>query len=842
MGGGEDELRFGPFRLSRRRRELLDGARPVPIGARAFDLLLVLLDRAGRLTSKHELIDLVWPGLAVEENNLHVQMLALRRALGAHAGLIQTVPGRGYRFAGEIAAAEPASPAPPAPVETQLPAETARLIGREHELASLRATLRENRLVTLTGPSGIGKTRLAIALGHAMLAEFAGGARLVDLAPLTDPALVEGAVAAALGIRLAEGTPPAARIAEALGDRPSLLLFDNCEHLLAPVATLAAALLARCPGLVVLATSQEALRISAETIFRLDPLAVPPRGADADLERFGAVALFVRRVEAADRQFRLKPENSAAVAEICRQLDGIPLALEMAAARVPAFGVAGLAARLGERFALLTGGARTAAGRHRTLRDTVAWSFELLDPPDRLVFQRLGVFAGGFSAQAAAAVLAAPGEDEWVALESLFRLIDKSLVVVQPGDPPRYRMLETPRLFALEQLAAAGEPPNIQHRHAKYYAALFAQAYEDWEATEDSLWLARMAPELDNLRAALDWALAAPEATELAISLAGSAGLLWDKVALLAEGRRYVDRAAALISPQTPPAAQARLYRQIGNSWHASDRPRALAALERAEVLYRDLADRPNLGAVLALLGPMRSFLGAAAEAKAALLEARALLQDSGRRKSLLNVMNSLGVQAAIDGDMAGARDLFEQALAITRRAGARDGEVMVLINLAEIEFNLGQIDAAVERTGAAVAYLRQTGRQTDLAWALVNLATYLLIAARLDEAATVAREALEAVRPVGGFILRACLQQWALLAASAGQVEDAAILAGFADAGYASMGETREPTEQQVYDNLRALLRAGLSEPAITRLTLEGAAWTEAEATALAARLAAVK
>ena len=818
-----------------------DGER-VALGARAFDLLVVLAERPGKLVSKNELLDLVWPGLVVEENNLHVQMAALRRALGAQQALIQTVPGRGYRFAGDViglqapAEAVAAAAASAAP-EIGLPAEMAKLIGREAELAELQGLLAENRLVTITGPGGIGKTRLAVALGHSVIGRFPGGARLVDLAPLTGGpgagALVEGATVTALGLRLADGAGAVASIVAALKERPALLLFDNCEHVLAGVSPLVEALLRGSAAISVLATSQEPLRVEGEMVYRLDPLAVPPREASAaeDVAKFGAVALFIRRAEAADRRFKLDARNSAAVAEICRGLDGIPLALEMAAARMATLGAEGLRSRLSERLRLLTAGARTAETRQRTLRGTVIWSFDLLDEADRAAFRRRGIFAGGFSGQAAAAILQ---EDEPEVMDMLARLVDKSLVVAEPGANPRYRLLETLRLFALEQLEAHGEVAEFAFRHAAYFNTFFGQAYDDWETADDALWLEGTRPELDNMRAALDWALQDVQRRNLAVSLAGSAALLWDKLSLLTEGRHYLVRAEALIGPDTPPGIAARLYRQIGNLWHSSDRPRALAALGRAAALFESVGDRANLGPVLALIGPIRSVLGASALAAETLREARTILEASGRRKSLLNVMNNLGVLAALDGDWAAARDAFAEALLITRRSGSRAGEVMALINLAEIEFNLNDIDAAVERTGAAVAYLRAAGQQADLGWALVNLATYLLVAGRLPEAAEAAREALQLVRPVGGFILRACLQQWALLAAGAGRFQGAARLAGFVDAGYEAAGETREPTEHRVYLDLQARL-AGLPEADLRRLTREGAAWSEEQAAAFA-------
>lgn len=838
--GRDNDVAFGPFRLSPRRRLLATEEGPVAIGARAFDLLATLLSRPGRILSKNELLDLVWPGIIVEENNLHVQMVALRKALGPHHAVIQTVPGRGYRFAGDILgpAAPPPPPPPPArPAEKLLPAELSRLIGREAELAALRAALGQNRLVTVTGPSGIGKTRLAVALGHALADQFPGGARLIDLAPIADPALVEGALAAALGLRLAAGVPAAEAIAGALGASTSLLVFDNCEHLLGAAAPLADALLSRCAALTIVATSQEPLRIGAEAIFRLDPLALPPRDATADLENFGAIKLFVRRVEAADRHFRLTPENGAGVAEICRQLDGIPLALEMAAARVPSLGVEGLRARLKDRLKVLSAGARSTDARHRTLRGTVAWSFDLLAPGDQVIFRRLGIFAGGFSAAAAVAILAGEA-DEWSILDALFRLIDKSLVVADNGDPPRYRLLETPRLFALEQLEAHNETAATATRHAAHFEAFLVDRYEAWETTPDDTWLAGAAPELDNVRAALDWALGCGDA-RTAISLAGAAARLWDKLALLGEGRRYLEQAEALVTDDIPAPETARLFRQIGNFWHNSDRPRALAALARAEAIYRASGDKLNLGAVLALMGPVRSFLGQQESGASALREAQEILEHSSYQKSLLNVFNNLGVLAAIGEDMKGAREYFERALSLARRAGAASVEIRMLLNLAEAEFLLGNHDAAASRGQAAVTYMRGAGPQGNLGWALINLAAYQLTCGRRADAAETAREALALVRPIGGYILRACLQRWALLAAMADESFDAARLTGFIDAGYAAAEESRNLTEQRVHDDLVALLKIRLSTEDYARLMNEGAMLPEAQAVAMAEGMA---
>jgi len=434
--------------------------------------------------------------------------------------------------------------------------------------------------------------------------------------------------------------------------------------------------------------------------------------------------------------------------------------------------------------------------------------------------------------------LAAGPDDEWSILDAIFRLIDKSLVVADAGDPPRYRLLETPRLFALEQLHAHGETAATAARHAAHFEAFLADCYEAWETTPDEAWLARAAPELDNVRAALDWALARADA-RTAISLAGAAARLWDKLALLGEGRRYLEQAEALVTDDIPAPETARLFRQIGNFWHNSDRPRALAALARAESIYRASGDKLNLGAVLALMGPVRSFLGQQEGGASALREAQEILEHSSYQKSLLNVFNNLGVLAAIGEDMKGARVYFERALSLARRAGAASVEVRMLLNLAEAEFLLGDHDAAATRGQAAVSYMRGAGPQSNLGWALVNLAAYQLVAGRRAEAAETAREALTLVRPIGGYVLRACLQRWALLAAMADEFFDAARLTGFIDAGLAAAGGSRGPTEQRLYDELVALLTTRLSQQDFLRLMTEGAALPEAEAVAIAEGMA---
>ncbi|WP_280151935.1 winged helix-turn-helix domain-containing protein [Piscinibacter sp. XHJ-5] len=504
-------LRFGPggrFELQPAERRLLVDGKPAVLGARALDLLIALAAQPDHLLTKNELLDRVWPGLVVEEANLQVQIANLRKLLGAD--VIATVPGRGYRFAARVDGAAAALPEPCSP--TNLGVEHEPLYGRDDDLALVCELARAHRLVTVVGAGGIGKTRLAQAAARRLSDDHLEGVWLVELAALADPTLLPSAVAQALGLGLRGQRAPLEELVAQLQARRLLLLLDNCEHLLEGVSLLAQALLTRTPQVHLLVTSQEPLHVPGEQQYRLGPLGVPAEGEPLDAAgalAFGGVRLFVERVRALDPRFMLESQQAAAVADICRQLDGLALAIELAAARVPALGVQGVRERLEARLRMLTAGSRFALRRHQTLRAALDWSHQLLDDDERAVFRRLGLFSGGCTFEAVQRVAADERLDEWAVLDCLSALVDKSLVVADGADPPRYRLLESARAFALEKLAAAGETESLTRRHAEYYAAHFrrtADALFAGTASEDAL-LATRGAELDNLRAALSWAL-----------------------------------------------------------------------------------------------------------------------------------------------------------------------------------------------------------------------------------------------------------------------------------------------------------------------------------------------
>ena len=391
-----------------------------------------------------------------------------------------------------------------------LPSRLPRLYGRAADLDAIAQLLREHPVVTITGPGGIGKTQVAQAVAKRIAteraADYPDGVWWVELAALADGALVPAAVAQAMGVRLAGDRPTAVVLRSQLASQRTLLVLDNCEHLADAVAALVDTVTAGASRVAMLVTSQETLRAADEHVYRLGPLAVPAVADASSIPQYGALELFEARAQAVDPRFTLTAANLPAVTEICRRLDGIPLAIELAAARLPLLGVEGLRTRLDERFNLLTAGARVVLRRHQTLRATLEWSHSLLTPDEQTVLRRLAVFAGGFTLEAAQHVASDERIDPWIALDHLGALVDKSLVLAE-GDPiPRYRMLETTRAYALERLAEAGETERTLRRHAEAVLALLEPfATDDWQWRATGVYVPAARVELDNLRAALEW-------------------------------------------------------------------------------------------------------------------------------------------------------------------------------------------------------------------------------------------------------------------------------------------------------------------------------------------------
>jgi predicted ATPase/DNA-binding winged helix-turn-helix (wHTH) protein len=837
-------LEFGRFRLLIRQRELRIGDATVPLGSRAFDVLLILVEAEGELVTKEELLARAWPGSVVEESNIQVQVSALRKALGEERNLILTVPLRGYRFTGEVRALDaegrelpPAAPRsqPVRQVPTNLPAPVSDFIGRETELRELRELLRHNRLVTVVGTGGIGKTRLGLEAARALLEEFADGVWLAELAPLTDPELAASAINTALGLQSGAAWT-AERLAAALRGRRLLLVLDNCEHLIGAAARQAEALLRAVPGARILATSQEPLGIDGECTYRLSPLEFPAEETAevAAALRHDAVRLFVARARAADPHFNLNERNAATVATICRRLDGIPLAIELAAARAAALGIEGLARRLDLRFHVLTGGRRTALPRHQTLRATLDWSHRLLAEPDRIVLRRLAVFAGSFSLEAAASVVADSALAEWEVIGRIAELVDKSLVVADAAGPARrYRLLETTHAYAMEKLADSGEFGSLARLHALHFRDHARSALALWEEAPSVQWLEAQTPEIDNIRVALDWAFGADGDPAVGIELAAASYVLWYLLSLMQEGRARLERATGALSAATPKKVEAQLWYGYGFLSTGEPRGRAVPALSRAVSLHRESGEPLGLGRALSFYGLNLARTGRLAEGLAALEEARGHLRASVHPKSLALCLTNLAIARTVAGEFAVARALLDESLALGAHSRADFWVWRALIYKAEVAFAEGRIEEAIAQAREVVALARSARRTGMLGHALCNLAGYLIAHGDLEEAGTALREGLPLAQEsdLDAVLLAGGLQHLAAIAARENRLERAALLIGYAHAFFAAEFEGRSPAKQEIQARILESLRRALPGERLAELMEAGARWTEEQA-----------
>lgn len=572
-------LAFRNFVLLPYRRELLKDGTPVKLGGRAFDVVMALVEARGAVVSKDALMTRIWPRQVVEENSLQSHISDLRAALGLDRDLIRTVSSRGYQFTGEVRIIsastdgnggehrdEPLSVPPP----SNLPAAGSELIGRDDILDEILDLAAVHPLVTLTGIGGIGKSRLAVAAAQRMLPKFRDGVWQVDFSPLTDSALVVATVATANGIELGGDVSPQ-HLAQALAGRQMLLVLDTCEHVIATAAALADAVARTSSGVRLLATSREPLEVEAEWVYPVPPLAVPAKDAEEpDLMRYGAVRLFFERARAANPRFAPDQRLLARIATICRQLDGMPLAIEMAAARVSAFPIEEITTLLDDRFRLLTARRRTSLPRHHTLRATLDWSYDLLTEAERLVLRRLAIFTGAFSLEAAGAVVASPPElERWTVVEALSSLVSKSLIVADVGDGGLpYRLLDTTRAYALEKLEERGERAIVARRHAEYYRDLFAQADAAVDTQPAAEWVAAYGRTIDNVRAALDWAFSPSGDPLTSVALTAASVPLWMQSSLVEECRRRVEQSLQAIAAgaATDARSEMKLYAALGAS------------------------------------------------------------------------------------------------------------------------------------------------------------------------------------------------------------------------------------------------------------------------------------
>lgn len=799
--------RFGTAELDRAAQELrIDGKR-APLGPRAIALLGMLVDERARAVSKHELLDTVWRGVIVEENNLQVQISTLRRLLSPQA--IATIPGRGYRFMLPLEGDAPAERAAPEadtlpglqPADAargNLPERLPEIYGRSTECAAVRALVERHALVSIVGAAGIGKTRLAYAVARSLAGAASDGVWVVELAPLNDPRLLVPTIAHALRLTLPGLREPDDELAAALRDQHALLVIDNCEQLVDDAGALLAKLLATSPTLRVLTTTQEPLRVEGEQVFRLGPLSVPDPAttpnSSHDATAFGAVRLFVERVRALLPRFQLTEAEAGPVVEICRRLDGLPLAIELAAARVPVLGVAGVRDRLGERFRMLTGGSRVAPKRHQTLRAAFDWSLALLDDDERATYRRLGVFVGGFSLESAQELAADEPGAAWAVLEHLSNLVDKSLVIAEGELRPRYRMLESTREHALEQLAAAGETDRWIARHAEVTVHALERAIKQ---RRTDLVLAEIA----NVRSAYDWACGAQQRA-LAVALATLPSMAIAVEGAVQEARQHLLEVEPMVDDTLPRPLVAQYWQWVGRVGLDGRLPsaRCVDAFRRAETLFVELNNQRHVHACRRHLAEALLDAGDLDGAADALRRAREMETDAWPLADRMRRLRVEGLWHAEAGQHDEALQTSTLALQMAQLGAIDRYELVLLDDIARMHLEAGAADEAAQRYGALAERARRTPNSgLTLSHAMAGLVAALTAKNDLDEAERVACEALPLLRRSGILLARADIL--ACLMVRRGRHELAAQLLGASDKFRAGCGMARGAVEQRCRD-----------------------------------------
>jgi non-specific serine/threonine protein kinase len=721
-----------------------------------------------------------------------------------------------------------------------LPLQLNRFIGREREMTAVRELLLTTRLLTLTGAGGSGKTRLAQQVAIDVLEEFADGIWWVELAALSDPLLVPQVVASVVGIPERAGSSVTESLTEALRPKQLLLVLDNCEHVLAASIQLIETLLHACAQVRVLVTSREALAITGETTWPVLPLRVPDTDRPPPIEELlscEAVQLFVERARSVLPSFSLTPENAPAVVQVCRRLDGMPLAIELAAARIRAVSVEQIVARLDDAYRLLTGGSRSALPRQQTLRAAMDWSYGLLSAEERAVFRRVSVFAGSFSLEAAEAICACEPEDAYDALDVLSSLIDKSLVLMeQRRGEARYRLLETIRQYGQDKLQECAEVATVRRQHREWYARLAEQAESEALEAHQKHVFDRLEAEHENLRGALEWSLDQGEA-EAAGQIGAAIFRFWLLRGYMSEGRRWLERALSGLSRKNAVRAKALNVAAILASLQ-DDNTTARALVEESLELSRELADKKQAGYALYTLGRLARIEGNYAHAATFFEESLSMFRELGQKHDIALVLAGLALTVLYVGEHERATALCEESLALSRELGDLRGIASWLANLATITLARGNAERAKELSDESLAIRKALGYKGGCAHTLAILGRIALDQGAYERARACYTESLTLRQETGEKEgIATALEGLAAVTGMRGDPVSAVRLYASATLLRTLLSAPLTPIDRAYYLQTLATIRAQLDEPTFLRAWADGQATTFDEAIAEAAQ-----
>jgi predicted ATPase/DNA-binding winged helix-turn-helix (wHTH) protein len=726
-------LSFGPYELSIGNRLLMNGTKAVPLGARAMDLLVVLVEQANQVVSQGTLIERVWPNRGADQVSLRVHISALRKTLAEHdpdRRYIATVPGRGYSFIVPVTVPASQTSEPSSISRSVLPVRLTRMVGRKDDVAGIQSKLTTNKFITIVGPGGIGKTTVAVAIAHEMRSIFDGQVRFLDLNPLGDASLIAPAVATLFGLAVqTDDVLPA--LIERLREVPTLLVMDGCEHLIEGAAALAEKLFHHVPTLYLLATSREAMRVEGENVHELAALACPPEDHRMSASRaleYPAVQLLVDRIQATSGLFELADADAPIAAGFCRRLDGIALAIEFAAGRVGIYGLGETASMLDDHLNMTWAGRRTAMPRHQTLNATLEWSYDLLDQSERLVLSRLSVFSGGFTFEAAVAVVADGEVDEARVSDCVWELRSKSLIAAN-GQETRLRLLDTTRAFASRRLAENHEEDLFRQRHALYFGDLFRQG----TSMAASGWPGMLAVEVDNLRAALNWAFAAEGNAKIGVDLAAASASSWMGMALLTECRDWMMKAVDGLKGVNSGTRQGMVIHSALAScmmFTGGMTEESYATWTKTRLLAEGLGDIEHQLVSLLVLWAHKIRLPRYAEAIELAERCGEVAQKTGDRGAVAMANYMRGISYHHTGRLLQAENCLEMSLhrddeasrqALIKRFGY-DRKVDALMILSSVVWLRGSPDHARRLNRMSLAEARQLGHAVPLCVALAGV------------------------------------------------------------------------------------------------------------------------